>query len=532
MTDQVPSTAPPHRSGDQAPLLSLDGVTKRFPGVVANDAVSLDVYPGEVHALLGENGAGKSTLISLLSGMQQPDAGRIRVHGEETPIRSPRHALELGIGTVYQHPTLVPTLTVLENLMLGSPWTRRMDVAATRARFGELCRTLGVDLPGDAVLGTLSLGQQQYVEIIKALWRGERILILDEATSMLTPRGVEDLGRVIARLREAGMAILFITHKLTEAVAFGDRVSVLKLGRKVGAIAPEELRTLDHDAAVERIVDLMFGSRTEADMGRPRHQRDIDVGRHPVVIEVEDLSTHASATETGVSAVTFAVHAGEVFGIAGVDGNGQKQLAEALAGQRPVSGGAIRLEGRAIEWLSVPQRQRAGLRYVTDDRLGEGTVSSFPVSVNLLLKRIGERPFWRRGVIQHREVDAHARRLIERHDVRTPGPQTAVGRLSGGNIQKALLARELDNQPLAVVYNKPTYGLDVNNIQLARRAIRERADQGVATILISTDLDEILSLSDRIGVMLGGRLVGIVENDEQAQRRVGELMIGAREAAA
>ncbi|MEQ9813804.1 MAG: ABC transporter ATP-binding protein [Azospirillaceae bacterium] len=526
------ASEPPHPSDAQAPLLSLVGVTKRFPGVVANDDVSLDVFPGEVHALLGENGAGKSTLISLLSGMQRPDAGYIEVHGAPRQILSPRHALELGIGTVYQHPTLVPTLTVLENLMLGSAWTRRMDIAATRARFDELCRTLGIELPGEAVLGSLSLGQQQYVEIIKALWRGERILILDEATSMLTPKGVEDLGRVIARLRDAGMAILFITHKLTEAVAFGDRVSILKLGRKVGAIAPDELKTLDRDAAVERIVDLMFGSRAEAEVDGPRHQRDIDAGRHPVVIEVENLSAHAAPAETRVEGIFFTVHAGEIFGIAGVDGNGQKQLAEALAGQRAISGGTVRLEGQPIEGLSVPQRQRAGLRYVTDDRLGEGTVGSFPVSLNLLLKRIGESPFWRRGVIRHREVDAHARRLIERHDVRTPGPHTAVGRLSGGNIQKALLARELDNQPIAVVYNKPTYGLDVNNIQLARRAIRERADNGVATILISTDLDEILSLSDRIGVMLGGRLVGIVENDEQAQRRVGELMVGARETAA
>ena len=521
------ATRPLERAAAPAePIVLLRGITKHFPGVVANDAVSLAVYPAEVHALLGENGAGKSTLISILSGMQRPDQGTIEIRGRETRIASPRTALDHGIGTVYQHPTLVPSLTVLENLMLGASWRASMNRAATRARLHEIAALLGIALPEDAPLGSLSLGQQQLAEIVKALWRGESVLILDEATSMLTPQGVEDLGRVIARLRDAGIAVLFITHKLHEAVRFGDRVSVLRQGRKVGSLSPEILAGFAPQEAVDHIVELMFGASGDgAGVERRRAQRAAAPGER-VVIAVKGLRPAGGPEAAGDSGVSFAVREGEIFGIAGVDGNGQKQLAEALAGQRAAEAGRVVLNGEAIEGLSVRQRQHAGLRYVTDDRLGEGTVSSFPVSLNLLLKRIGDAPFWQNGIIRNAEVDRHARTLIAEHDVRVPGPGTPLGHLSGGNVQKALLARELDNQPMSVIYNKPTYGLDLNNIRRARRAICERADQGVATILISTDLDEILELADRIGVMLDGRMVGIVDNDGDAARRVGELMIG------
>ena len=529
MTKSLPAATA--ETGAKEPIVVVDGVTKRFPGVVANDDVSLSIYPGEVQALLGENGAGKSTLIAMLSGMLQPDAGGMWVRGEATAISSPRRALELGIGTVYQHPTLVPTLTVLENLMLGTPWHQRMNRTATRRRLAEISQMLGVSLPEDATLGDLSLGQQQQVEIVKALWRGEQVLILDEATAMLTPKGVEDLGQVIGRLRDAGIAILFITHKLNEAVRFGDRVTVLKLGRKVGELTPDQLAVLGEDQAITQIVDLMFGAASSEGAGESAGRDKSRLIEGPVILSADGLAAAAGPGEPTVTGVAFQVRAGEVFGIAGVDGNGQKQLAEALAGQRRITAGSLSLKGEPISGLSVVQRQRAGLRYVTDDRLGEGTVGNFQVGLNLLLKRIGDEPFWRNGTIRRREVERHARTLIDRHDVRTPGPQTPIGRLSGGNIQKALLARELDNAPIAVVYNKPTYGLDANNIQFARRAIREQADQGVATVLISTDLDEILELSDRIGVMLQGRMVGIVDNDRDAQRRVGELMIGVGAAA-
>ena len=512
--------------GAAEPIVALRDITKRFPGVVANDAVSLAVYPGEVHALLGENGAGKSTLISILSGMQRPDAGIIEVRGRETRIASPRTALDLGIGTVYQHPTLVPTLSVLENLMLGASWRAPMNRAATRARLGEITQLLGIALPEDAPLGSLSLGQQQLVEIVKALWRGESVLILDEATSMLTPQGVEDLGRVIGRLRDAGIAVLFITHKLHEAVSFGDRVTVLRLGRKVGSLAPETLAGLAPQEAIDHIVDLMFGAAADSTVQeRSRAQRNAQPGER-VVIEVDGLRPAGSPAAAGDAGVSFQVREGEIFGIAGVDGNGQKQLAEAIAGQRAGRCGphrAGRRGDRELERAPAPAR-RAPLRHRRPAGRGHGL-------------RLPRRP--------QPAAEAHRRRAVlapRHHPQRGGGAPRArahrrarraragaghpLGHLSGGNVQKALLARELDNQPMAVVYNKPTYGLDLNNIRRARLAICERADEGVATILISTDLDEILELADRIGVMLDGRMVGIVENDGDAARRVGELMIG------
>ena len=402
------ASRPPERAaataeaGTAEPIVVLRGITKRFPGVIANDDVSLSVYPAEVHALLGENGAGKSTLISILSGMQRPDRGTIEVRGRAMRIASPRTALDLGIGTVYQHPTLVPTLTVLENLILGASWRAPMNRAATRARLNEIAALLGIALPEDTPLGALSLGQQQLVEIVKALWRGEKVLILDEATSMLTPQGVEDLGRVIGRLRDAGIAVLFITHKLHEAVRFGDRVSVLRQGRKVGSLPPETLGRLSPQEAIDHIVDLMFGQAADrSGAERRRAQREAAPGEREV-IAVDGLRPAGGPAAAEDGGVTFAVHEREIFGIAGVDGNGQKQLAEAIAGQRPAEAGRIVLDGAPIEGLSVRQRQHAGLRYVTDDRLGEGTVPAFPVGLNLLLKRIGDAPFWRHGIVQQR----------------------------------------------------------------------------------------------------------------------------------
>jgi simple sugar transport system ATP-binding protein len=511
-------------------LIDLVGITKRFPGVVANDSIDLTIRAGEVQCILGENGAGKSTLIGILSGMLRPDAGVIRLRGEPVTVNSPRRAITLGIGTVYQHSSLVPTLTVIENLMLGAPWNRCKDVAGARTRLAELSRLLGVDADADAVTGRLALGQQQQVEIIKALWRGEGVLILDEPTSMLTPQGARDLGQVMRRLRDGGLAIIFISHKLNEAIEFGDRISVLRRGRLVGALAPSDLAAMNAEQATRAIIAMMFASEEDATAGAG----PVAAARHPAadsgsvpMLELVNVSTAGDRGGAGVDGVSFALRPGEIFGIAGVDGNGQKELAEVIAGQRPISGGDIRLAGRPVGSLSVGERQSAGLRYVTDDRHGEGTVGSFSVALNLLLKRIGEPPFWRHGIVRPRAIDENARRLIARHDVHTPSEHTPIAALSGGNIQKALLARELAMQPKAVVFNKPTYGLDVRNMRDAWDRIRAQADAGVATVVISTELDELLTLCDRIGVMFGGRLRGIVDNGPDAQRRVGEMMVGA-----
>src|SRR4051794_7144282 len=322
-----------------APAVDLRGITKAFPGVLANDRVDLAIHAGEVHCLLGENGAGKSTLMGILSGMTQPDAGRISVRGAAVVIESPRRALELGIGTVYQHVTLVPTLTVLESLQLGDGGRIRLERERSRARLAEFARMLGVDLDPGARIGDLALGQQQQVEIIKALWRGSTVLILDEPTSMLTPQGVVELQNVLVRLKAEGLAIVFITHKLHEALEIGDRVSILKQGRLVGALAPEELRGRSVDELQARVVALMFGEEAREELAAPELEAEVRV-RHArrelpaeALLELVDASAPAEGYGPGLRGVSFTVRPGEIFGIAGVDGNGQRELAEAVAGQ-------------------------------------------------------------------------------------------------------------------------------------------------------------------------------------------------------
>lgn len=514
--------------------MELLGITKQFPGILANDAVNLVVRHGEVHCLLGENGAGKSTLMGILSGMQSPDAGRIRIDGRDVTIESPRHALQLGIGTVYQHSALVPALSVLENLMLGESRSLTLQADSSRRRLQDLADLLGVEIDPDAQLQKLSLGQQQQVEIIKALWRGSRVLILDEPTSMLTPQGVADLQKVLVRLKQEGLAIIFITHKLHEAFAIGDRISILKQGRLIATLDEETLRSHSTEELQTLIVDTMFGeeARTlanvaelQGDLEGQRRRRDLPP---EPLLSLVDVSAHGEDYAGGIHEVSLSVRRGEIFGVAGVDGNGQRELAEVIAGQRPITGGDIVLDGRHLSRLSVAERQRLGLRYVTDDRLGEGIVGPLSVALNLVLKRIGQQPFWTRGVIQHRVLNGIANDLIDGFDVRTRDATTRAATLSGGNIQKLILARELSFEPRFVVYNKPTQGLDVKTTRAVRQRIRNQAETGITAMVISTDLDELLELCDRIAVLYRGRLVGFVENGHDAGERIGELMIGGR----
>jgi ABC-type uncharacterized transport system ATPase subunit len=522
-------------AGTAVPAVELSGITKAFPGVVANDHIDLRAMPGEVLCLLGENGAGKSTLMSILSGLYQPDSGTIRIDGELVRIDSPRAGRELGIGMVYQHLSLIPTLSILENLMLGSRDGMLLDVGLARERLLGIADMLGVSVDPDMRVSSLALGQQQHVEIIKALWKGSRVLILDEPTSMLTPQGIEDLQRVLVALKANGIAIIFITHKLHEAIAIGDRITVLRQGRVVGAVEPSEMRSTGPADLQQRIVDIMFGEGAAAvagvaelatDVERISHQRHVT---DTVMLELVGVSAKGPSGQYGVSDVTLTVNGGEILGIAGVDGNGQRVLAEVVAGQRRASAGAIRVEGTDVTALDVSGRQRLGLRYVTDDRLGEGVVSRYSVGLNLVLKRIGQPPYWHRGRIDRHAITATADELIAEFDIRTPSSETPIGRLSGGNIQKALLARELSFGPRVVVFNKPTHGLDVRTIAMVRERIRQLAARGVATLVISTDLDELIDLSDRVAVLFAGRVVGIVVNGPGAEHRIGELIIGGRE---
>ncbi len=528
----------PTPSADPDALVRLVGVSKSFPGVRANDEVSIDLFRGRVHCLLGENGAGKSTLISVLAGLQRPDSGAVLVAGTPVVLGSPRDSLGHGIGVVSQHSALIPSMTVLENLMLGGGgfW---LDPARARRRFAELAELLGAEIDPDAVAGGLALGQQQQVEIAKALWAGPALLVLDEPTSMLPPHAVDALLACVRRLRGERIAVLFVTHKLAEALEIGDEVTVLRGGRVVDRISPRELRASDVAIVRRRILASMFGERAVADAppGSAPARAPLSADA-PVVLRVHDLTTgRAGAVTPGtpVSGICLDIRAGEILGVAGIDGHGQRHLAEAIAGQLVPESGRIELRvaaeralpteaaeapepgaadsgspTRDITRLPVKARQRLGVRYVTDDRLHEGIVGSLSVALNLVLKRIGERPFWRFGRLQRQAVQREAEARIAEYDIRTPSAQTPAGRLSGGNIQRLLLARELAHHPSVVVFHKPTVGLDLGAVAHVRDAIREFAGTGGAVLLISSDLDELVDLADRIAVLSHGRLVGEV----------------------
>jgi general nucleoside transport system ATP-binding protein len=523
-------------SSAAAPVVELSGITKAFPGVVANHDISFDVRRGEVHCLLGENGAGKSTLMAILSGIQRPDSGRIKVDGEPVDIGSPRDALQLGIGTVYQHSTLIPALSVLENLMLGDTHKLRLDTAAASGRLKEIGATLGVEVDPSARAADLALGRQQQVEIIKALWRGSRLLILDEPTSMLTPQAVEELYKVLSRLKQNGLAIIFITHKLYEAAFLGDRISVLRRGQLIGTLDEPAVKAATPEDLERSIVEMMFGDSAGAVAGSAELKADIGEAEAveagaPVpataesVLELERVSVRGEGSEPGLDDVSLTLHLGEILGVAGVDGNGQRALAEAVSGQRRLQRGELRFFGAPIGKLGVTGRQKLGLRYLTDDRLGEGIVAGLSVSLNMFLKRIGEAPFWRQGRIRKHAIDERAKELVERFDVRTPSVETRTGTLSGGNVQKVLLARELSFDSKVVIFHKPTYGLDLKTTRSVRQMIREMRD-GKAALVISTDLDELLEVSDRIAVLSRGRIVGEVTPGPGAAEEVGRLMIG------
>lgn len=524
MHDIAPN--PPSASRiDGGEAAGLVNVTKRFPGVVAVDGVSLGINSGEVHVLLGENGAGKSTIVGMLAGLQLPDEGHLTVDGNPVELKSPVESLAAGINTVFQHVMLVPTLTVFENLVLGDAWWRRPPRAVLERRIEELQRDFGLKVPLDAITGDLSLGQQQQIEIARALLRDSRVLILDEATSMLTPQGADELGERMRRLAERGLAVVFITHKLSEAYRFGDRISVLKQGRFAGTITPEDLAELDEKQAVDEMVRLMFGtSEVATPVARPTRDHG------PVRLRVKNLATEGAAEDVALSDISLTVASGQILGIAGIDGNGQKQLAEALAGQRLVAAGSVELDGQDVTRATVGTRRTLGLRYLTDDRLMEGSVGIFPVSENTVLKEIGAPPYWKNGIERPSRIAAHARDLIDRFSVRTPSETTPIGHLSGGNIQKVLLGRELSGEARVVVFNKPTYGLDMQNIDASRERIRKIAEEGMAVLLISTDLDELLELADRIAVMDRGRICGALDNDTahpgDMRNAIGRLMVG------
>jgi simple sugar transport system ATP-binding protein len=504
-------------AGGQPPALVARGITKRFPGgVVANEAVDLEVLPGEVHALLGENGAGKSTLSNCFTGLYRPDEGTILVEGRPVAFHSPRDAIDAGIGMVHQHFRLVDTFTVAENVALGEhgPLRRRAD--ADRVR--ELGERYGLEVDPNARIWQLSVGQQQRVEIIKALSREARTLILDEPTAVLTPQEAEALFAVLRRMTAEGRSVIFISHKLDEVRAVADRVTVLRDGRSEGTrpVAGASSRELAR-LMVGRDISL---TSERAERTTPPTDR--------VVLAVRGVHAQGEHGEEALAGVDLEVHAGEVLGVCGVSGNGQRELAEVVAGMRAATSGSVEIAGTALRRADPRLAQRAGLAHVPEDRLHTGLSPSLPIEDNLALTSYRRPPLSTGPFLRRRRIRERATELMADYDVRAPGPTTPTRVLSGGNVQKVLLARELSSDPKVLVAASPTRGLDVGAIEAVRALVVAAADRGVGVLLLSEDLDEILSLADRIAVIYEGRILAIVDRADAEVTELGLLMGGDR----
>jgi ABC-type uncharacterized transport system ATPase subunit len=501
----------------EAPLLELRGITKRFPGVLANDNVNFDLRSGEVHALLGENGAGKSTLMNILYGLYKADSGEIRLRGKPVTFTSAKDAIEAGIGMVHQHFMLIPVMTVAENIVLGMEPTRNgvlLDERGAEQRVAELSRQFGLAVDPSALISRTTVGQQQRVEILKALYRGAEILILDEPTAVLTPQEAGELFAIIERLKADGKSIIFITHKLNEVLEIADRITVLRRGKTIETVPRE-------GATEESLAKAMVGREVLLRVDKqPANPGD-------VLLEVEGLEVIDDRGIEKVRGVSFNVRAGEIVGIAGVDGNGQSELIDAITGLRKAAGGEIRVAGVAFQHASAREMLDAGVGHIPEDRQRRGLVLEFSIAENIALHDYAEAPSARWGWLFPARLIERARALIKEFDVRGGGPLTPAGSLSGGNQQKVVAAREIARDPKVLVAAQPTRGLDVGAIEYLHRRLIEERDEGRAILLISLELDEVLSLSDRILVMYEGQVVGEHEPGV-TEEEIGLEMLGAR----
>jgi simple sugar transport system ATP-binding protein len=484
------------------PVLKLDGITKVYPGVVANEDVGLVVEPGEVMAVLGENGAGKSTLMKILYGFVAPDRGSIELHGTPVKIRSPRDATRLNLGMVSQEFMLVNELTAAENVALATTgterrgWFGRLELEHVAARIRELSERYGLAVEPSAYARDMSIGMRQRVEIIKALYHGADVLILDEPTAVLTPDETRGLFAVIEELRQDDKAVLLISHKLDEVLAIADRITVLRRGRVVARLKAAETDKLELSRA-------MLGERITTQITK----RAVTAGEVALAVEGVDLAPTA-AGGGGLSGLTLSVRRGEILGVAGVEGNGQTEIAEVIAGLRRPDGGAVRLLGHDVTEMGPRETSEAGLSYIPADRIGVGVVGTFTVGENLILKCFRRAPFAQRGVLRPGAMRDAADRLTDAFDIRSASARTPVAALSGGNLQKVILAREIGLGDAAVIVAMhPTRGLDVRSTQYVHEQLVEQRNRGAAVLLISADLDEVLALSDRVAVIVGGTIV-------------------------
>jgi ABC-type uncharacterized transport system ATPase subunit len=523
-----------------APLvLEMRGITKRFQtGTLANDAIDLDVRKGEIHALLGENGAGKSTLMNILYGLVTPDAGEILIDGQPVTIHDPADAIARGIGMVHQHFMLIPVLSVAENVVLGQEIVRAgeiLDLREASARIKLLAKKLGFNIDPSSKIEQLSVGQQQRVEILKAIYRNARILVLDEPTAVLTPQETREIFEVLRRLRAEGASIIFISHKLDEVLEIADRITVIRRGKVVGTRTPA-------NCTEPELAELMVGRAVSLRVDRGRSHPGVvapgvgapDGAGAPgvgplgdVMLDVSGLRAKNDRGHEALDGVDLSVRAGEIVGIAGVAGNGQEELVEALIGLRKPTAGTIRLGGHDQTRASVDKRRDSGIAFVPADRHRFGLVLTYPLDDNLALTRYADPPFAGgfAGIVRNfRSIAENAVRLMKEFDIRAAGPKIPAGTLSGGNQQKVVVAREFRHDLKLLVLDQPTRGLDVGSIEFIHKQVIARRDDGVAVLLVSAELDEVLDLADRVLVMFRGRVVGIFPAEEAQREKVGLLM--------
>lgn len=500
-------------------VVEMKKITKEFPGVIANKDIDFDLNESEVHVLLGENGAGKTTLMNVLYGLLQQTSGEIFVKGEKVKIKDPNAAIDLGIGMVHQHFMLVEPFTVVENIVLGTEPTRRngleIDMEKAREDVIEISEQFGLDVDPDAKISDISVGMQQRVEILKTLYRGANILILDEPTAVLTPQEIDELADILNNLKDQGKSIILITHKLKEVMIMSDRITVIRRGEKVKTLYKEDTDT-DH------LAELMVGRKVN--LVANRNQKEPG----DTILEVTDLKAVNNRDILALKGISFDVKKGEIFAIAGVDGNGQTELVEVLTGLRKAEQGSVLFKGENILKDSTAKRIKKGVSHIPEDRHKRGLVLEHTLAENSILGHHKAKPFSENGFMNYEEIRSYCRTMIKEFDVRTPNEMVEAKSLSGGNQQKLIVARELIRKPELLIAAQPTRGVDVGAIEFIHEKLLEERENNKAVLLVSLELDEVLALADRIGVIYDGQLVGIVDADETNERELGIMMAGGQ----
>ncbi len=496
-------------------LLAAENVTKQFPGVLANDDVSICLRPGRILALLGENGAGKSTLVNVLFGMYRPDSGQVVIKDETVDLHGPDDAISRGIGMVHQHFQLVPPMRVVENIVLGDEPTKRglVDLDEARDRVVELSERYGLEIDPDALVEDLPVGMQQRVEILKALYRNADVLIMDEPTGVLTPQEADHLLGVLRELTETGLGIIFITHKLREVLAIADDIVVLRNGQVVGETTPSQT---SESALAEMMVGRSVVLQVEKSIANPGD----------VVLKVNELEVNDDRGQIALDGLNFEVRAGEILGVAGVEGNGQRELVEAITGLRNPSVGLMEIDGEELTGDSPRQITKKGVAHIPEDREKHGVVAVYSVAENSVLNRYHRKPFSIRGILRRDVIRRHAQDVVDEFDVRTPSVSVPASSLSGGNKQKLIVGREFSDDIKLLVAAQPTRGIDIGAIEFIHRRILQQRDKGTAVLLVSAELDEILGLSDRIAVLYDGKIVDVIDAQDADRERIGLLMAG------